>query len=46
MALIYSASPASAAGVFTTNQVVAAPVKLCRTHLENPRAHAIIMKVV
>ena len=43
MALIYSASPASAAGVFTTNQVVAAPVKLCRMHLENPRAHAIIM---
>ena len=43
MALIYSASPAAAAGVFTTNQVVAAPVKLCRSHLADPTAHAIIM---
>jgi glutamate N-acetyltransferase/amino-acid N-acetyltransferase len=43
MALIVSDQAASAAGVFTTNQVCAAPVKVCRVHLEQPEARAIVM---
>ena len=43
MALIYSDELATAAGVFTTNQVCAAPVKLCRTHLKEPQARAIVV---
>ena len=43
MALIVSDRAASAAGVFTTNQVCAAPVKVCRAHLEHPEARAIVM---
>lgn len=43
MALIFSERPASAAGVFTTNQVCAAPVKVCRAHLEHGVARAIVM---
>ncbi len=43
MALIYSEAPASSAGVFTTNQVCAAPVKVCREHLEHGLARAIVM---
>ena len=42
MALILSESPATAAGVFTTNQVCAAPVKVCRAHLEHGIARAIV----
>ena len=38
MALIVSDNIASAAGVFTTNQVYAAPVKLCKEHLSNNQA--------
>ena len=34
LALIISVGPASAAGVFTTNHTVAAPVVVCRDHLE------------
>jgi glutamate N-acetyltransferase/amino-acid N-acetyltransferase len=34
MALLVSDQPATAAGVFTTNQVNAAPVKLCREHVK------------
>lgn len=30
LALVYSPTPCTVAGVFTTNQVVAAPVKVCR----------------
>ncbi len=36
IALIYSEKEAAAAGVFTSNLVQAAPVYLCREHLENP----------
>lgn len=36
IAVIYSELPAAAAGVFTLNLVQAAPVKICRNHLENP----------
>jgi glutamate N-acetyltransferase/amino-acid N-acetyltransferase len=43
MALIYSDVLATAAGVFTTNQVCAAPVKLCRAHLVEPHARAIVV---
>ena len=43
MALIYSEVLANAAGVFTTNQVCAAPVKLCRKNLTNSKAKAIII---
>jgi glutamate N-acetyltransferase / amino-acid N-acetyltransferase len=38
LALVISDTPASAAGVFTQNQVVAAPVRVCRERL--PRADA------
>ncbi len=43
MAMILSDVPAVPAGVFTTNQVVAAPVKVCRAHLEHGLARAIVM---
>ncbi len=43
MALILSETSASAAGVFTTNQVCAAPVKVCREHLKHGTARAIVM---
>jgi len=43
MALIVSEIPAIAAGVFTTNQVCAAPVKVCRAHLEHGLSRAIVM---
>jgi len=36
VAIIYSEKEAVAAGVFTLNQVKAAPVYLCQEHLENP----------
>ena len=34
LALIYSETPAKAAGMFTTNQICAAPVKICIKHLK------------
>jgi glutamate N-acetyltransferase/amino-acid N-acetyltransferase len=40
LGLIVSDAPASAAGVFTRNRVVAAPVKLCRRHLLASRGRA------
>jgi glutamate N-acetyltransferase/amino-acid N-acetyltransferase len=43
MALILSDPPANVAGVFTTNQVCAAPVKVCREHLAHGRGRAIVM---
>jgi glutamate N-acetyltransferase/amino-acid N-acetyltransferase len=43
IALIASARPASAAGVFTTNIVQAAPVHLNREHLANGTAQAILV---
>lgn len=43
MAIIVSETQASVAGVFTTNQVCAAPVKVCRAHLEGGQARAIVM---
>ena len=43
LALIISDVPAKAAGMFTTNQICAAPVKLCIDHLRNNTAQAIII---
>lgn len=37
LGILLSEVPASAAAVFTTNQVVAAPVVLCRTHMKKSR---------
>lgn len=43
LALIVSDVPAVMAGVFTTNQVKAAPVKLCQKKLRSRRARAIVV---
>lgn len=42
LALVYSAVPADAGGIFTTNQVQAAPVILSREYLKKGKAQAII----
>ena len=43
LAMIVSAAPATAAGMFTTNQVCAAPVKVCVQHLRQGKAQAIVV---
>ncbi len=43
LALIYSEVPASAAAVFTQNQVVAEPVKVSRANIQDHRAQAIVI---
>lgn len=43
LALIYSEHPAVMAGMFTTNQVKAATVKLCRKRLKVPGGRAIVI---
>jgi glutamate N-acetyltransferase / amino-acid N-acetyltransferase len=43
LALIVSDAPASVAGTFTTNQVCAAPVKLCVERMRQGRAQAIVV---
>jgi glutamate N-acetyltransferase/amino-acid N-acetyltransferase len=43
LCLVVSESPASAAGVFTTNLVKAAPVILSRRHLESGKARAVLL---
>jgi glutamate N-acetyltransferase/amino-acid N-acetyltransferase len=43
LALIVSGVPATAAGMFTTNQVSAAPVKLCVRRVKKGRAQAIVV---
>ncbi|MBI3987606.1 MAG: bifunctional glutamate N-acetyltransferase/amino-acid acetyltransferase ArgJ [Lentisphaerae bacterium] len=43
IALIVSDVPAVAAGLFTTNRIQAAPVKLCRANLRHARARAVIV---
>ena len=43
IALIVTDTPATAAGVFTKNSVTAAPVIVCREHLSNGRAQAVIV---
>ena len=41
--LIVTDAPATAAGVFTKNSVTAAPVLVCRAHLSDGRAQAVII---
>src|ERR1041384_5982444 len=43
LALIVSEIPAAAAGMFTTNQVCAAPVKVCLDHVRSGQAQAIVV---
>src|ERR1700757_2841532 len=43
LALIVSKVPAAAAGVFTTNQVCAAPVKVCLQAIKKGWAQAIVV---
>jgi len=43
LALIYSQAPATVAGLFTTNQVCAAPVKVCLQRMKKGRAQAIVV---
>ncbi len=43
LALIFSELPASVAGMFTTNQICAAPVKVCVQRVANGRAQAVVV---
>ena len=43
LCLVVSEAPATAAGVFTTNLVKAAPVLLSRSHLEDGKARAVLL---
>lgn len=43
LALIFTDKPSAAAGVFTKNSVTAAPVLVCRQHLSDPVAQAIVI---
>ncbi len=43
LALIVSSTPAAVAGMFTTNQVCAAPVKVCVPRVKTGRAQAIVV---
>lgn len=43
LALIYSEAPAFASGVYTKNKVKGAPIYICKEHLSNKKARAIII---
>lgn len=43
VALLLAAPGSNVAGVFTTNQVKAAPVRICAHHLEQGRARAVVV---
>jgi len=43
MALVVSETPASAAGVFTTNRVKAAPVRVSRAHIRSKHARGVLL---
>ncbi|MEJ5227700.1 bifunctional glutamate N-acetyltransferase/amino-acid acetyltransferase ArgJ [Thermodesulfovibrio sp.] len=43
LALIFSKKPAQVAGVFTTNQIKAAPVKLCMKRIKSGVAQAVVI---
>src|SRR4051812_26584032 len=43
LALIVSQSPATVAGLFTTNQICAAPVKVCIQRMKKGRAQALVV---
>ena len=43
LALIYSEVPAKASGMFTKNKVKGAPIYICKDHLSNKKAQAVII---
>src|SRR5438874_7914079 len=43
LALVVSDTPAAAAGVFTQNRVVAAPVQVCRERLPSAEARGVVI---
>lgn len=43
LAVIFSEPPCVAAGMFTTNQICAAPVKVCVEHLKHPACRAVVV---
>ncbi len=43
LALVYSEAEASGAAVYTTNRVQAAPIEVCRAHLADGRAQAVVL---
>src|SRR6266571_733093 len=43
LALIVSKTPATVAGMFTTNQICAAPVKVCIKRVKQGKAQAIVV---
>src|SRR3982751_4878820 len=43
LALVVSDTPAAAAGVFTQNRVVAAPVRVCRERLPSADARGVVV---
>src|SRR5208282_2739406 len=43
LALVVSEKPAAAAGVFTQNQVVAAPVRVCQERLPSGEARGVVV---
>ena len=43
LAVIVSEVPATAAGMFTTNQICAAPVKVCVDHIADGKAQAVVI---
>jgi glutamate N-acetyltransferase/amino-acid N-acetyltransferase len=43
LGVIYSETPCVAAGMFTTNQICAAPVKICVEHLKTGNARALVV---
>ena len=43
LGILFSEMPCISVGVFTTNQIKAAPVLLCQRHLENNKAQAIVV---
>jgi glutamate N-acetyltransferase/amino-acid N-acetyltransferase len=43
LALVYSEAPASAAAVYTSNRVQAAPIQVDREHLQDGKARAVVL---
>ncbi|MDP6700315.1 MAG: bifunctional ornithine acetyltransferase/N-acetylglutamate synthase, partial [Candidatus Latescibacteria bacterium] len=43
LALVYSETEASGAAVYTKNKVQAAPIQVCREHLADGRAQAVVL---
>ncbi|MCF8233063.1 MAG: bifunctional glutamate N-acetyltransferase/amino-acid acetyltransferase ArgJ [Bacteroidales bacterium] len=43
LAIIYSEKPCNASAVFTRNDLIAEPIKLCKKHIADSRAQAIVI---